>query len=118
MLDSLKQGARLYPGMAAVLGECKREQGGGVSVLTFAPVGAAEHRRNFENKRASLYFEKHRARLRSGLVVQIAGKPSGSPFFWVLFFGEAKKSTSPLRAKPADKKRTNLAREGRNKIHR
>ena len=23
------------------------------------------------------------------------GKPSGSPFFWVLFFGEAKKSTSP-----------------------
>ena len=29
----------------------------------------------------------------------MAGKPSGSPFFWVLFFGEAKKSTSLFRAK-------------------
>jgi hypothetical protein len=48
--------------------------------------------------------EKHRASLRSGLVVQVAGKPSGSPFFWVLFFGEAKKSTSPEWAKQQDEK--------------
>src|SRR5262245_41343593 len=26
----------------------------------------------------------------------------GSPFFWVLFFGDAKKSPSPGRAKPCD----------------
>ena len=30
---------------------------------------------------------------------RVAGKPPGPPFFWVLFFGGAKKSTSPFRAK-------------------
>ena len=28
------------------------------------------------------------------------GQPPGSPFFWVLFFGEAKKSTSPEMGEP------------------
>ncbi|AVS96322.1 hypothetical protein C8232_08700 [Paracidovorax avenae] len=26
--------------------------------------------------------------------------PAGSPFFWLLFFGEAKKSSSPAGARP------------------
>jgi len=30
---------------------------------------------------------------------RVAGKPPGSPFFWVLFFGGAKKSISPGWAK-------------------
>jgi hypothetical protein len=29
-----------------------------------------------------------------------SGQASGPRFFWVLFFGGAKKSTSPVRAKP------------------
>ncbi|MEN8206456.1 MAG: hypothetical protein ABFS24_10640, partial [Pseudomonadota bacterium] len=32
-----------------------------------------------------------------------AGKPSGPPFFWVLFFGGAKKSTSPTGRKKKTK---------------
>jgi hypothetical protein len=47
LLDSLRQGARLVPGVAAVLGECKRVvvDGFRVLVLNFPhPSGAAEHR--------------------------------------------------------------------------
>ena len=45
--------------------------------------------------------ERPKAREAQG--TRIAGKPSGSPFFWVLFFGEAKKSASPKGAKPGAK---------------
>jgi hypothetical protein len=57
---TLKQGARLNPGLAAVLGECHGfwVLGFGFWVLGFGvefnPVGAAEHRRDFEGKRATL----------------------------------------------------------------
>jgi hypothetical protein len=38
-----------------------------------------------------------RSKYREAQGTRVAGKPSGSPFFWVLFFGGAKKSTSPVR---------------------
>jgi hypothetical protein len=53
--------------------------------------------------RRSRLFERSELRerraLREAQGTREAGKPSGSPFFWVLFFGGAKKSTSPNRAK-------------------
>jgi hypothetical protein len=44
---------------------------------------------------------RERRALREAQGTRVAGKPPGSPFFWALFFGEAKKSTSPDRAKQA-----------------
>jgi hypothetical protein len=49
-------------------------------------------------------LRKRRA-LREAQGTREAGKPPGSPFFWVLFFGGAKKSTSPFRAKHEGKKK-------------
>jgi hypothetical protein len=43
-----------------------------------------------------------RAEQRSVPVAQRRADESGSPFFWVLCFGEAKKSTSPAGARPGN----------------
>ena len=44
---------------------------------------------------------------------RVSGQASGPPFFGVLFFGGAKKSTSPDRAKPVKTRRSEIG----NKIH-
>jgi hypothetical protein len=89
-----------------------------------SPVDEAEHRSHFEIERAALPSwickpvgaanpassasaqngEKRRAP-RHAAVRCMTGRVIGSPFFWVLFFGEAKKSTSTFRSKPEFKKR-------------
>jgi len=74
-----RTGCAPLPGLAAVLGEC-HGTGGDIS--------------------------KPRWRRRASQGTRVAGKPSGPRFFWVLFFGGAKKSTSPERAKPGLKDKT------------
>jgi len=77
------------------------------------PVGAAEHRSRFGGKRVALFELDLQvagaANPASSVSAQTgekrrepasAGKPSGPPFFWVLFFGGAKKSILPEGAKP------------------
>jgi len=54
---------------------------------------------------------RERRALREAQGTRVAGKPPGSPFFWVLFFGGAKKSTSPFRAKPEDEKAHRMNRQ-------
>jgi hypothetical protein len=109
VLACLEQGALLLPGLAAVLGE-----GNGGWALSPKPVGAAEHRSRFGIKRAALFEldlqAAGAANPASSASAQTgekrrepasAGKPSGPPFCWVLFFGGAKKSTSPSGRNPA-----------------
>jgi len=47
---------------------------------------------------------RERRALREAQGTREAGKPPGSPFFWILFFGGAKKSISPEWAKQEAKK--------------
>jgi hypothetical protein len=57
-------------------------------------------RAGFASRRRSKCCEfGERSKPREAQGTRLAGKPTGSPFFWVLFFGEAKKSTSPEGAK-------------------
>ncbi len=71
------------------------------------PVGAAEHRSPFAMKRASCLRRPcisgaelgERANGREAQGTRRSGPAFGSPFFWVLFFGEAKKSTSPSKGR-------------------
>jgi hypothetical protein len=76
-----------------------------ILVLTLTPVW---RRRASQCKpeQARALFERSELRerraLREAQGTREAGKPPGSPFFWVLFFGGAKKSISPFRAKLDD----------------
>jgi len=80
------------------------------------PVGAAEHRSHFGIERAALFEldlqAEGAANPASSASAQngekrrepaLAGKPPGPPFFWVLFFGGAKKSISPKGRNPNSK---------------
>ena len=85
LLDTLRQGAHLDPGLAAVLSECKREQVGrfwGLGLSFPHPSGAAEHRsKGRKDARACLsaascasagLYEKRRGHPRSGQASGIA----------------------------------------------
>jgi len=66
------------------------------------PSGAAEHRSKDRMTLApclSVSELRERRALREAQGTRAAGKPPGSPFFWILFFGGAKKSISPEWAK-------------------
>jgi len=77
------------------------------------PVGAAEHRRYFAMKRASCLSDcvfrnrelGARAKYRGAQGTREAGKPSGCLFFWLLFFGQAKKSNPHSQGGKTAKKR-------------
>jgi hypothetical protein len=69
-------------------------------------VGAAEHRSENRIKRAACLSVSSVSEIASSASAGFhekrrkpasAGKPPGPDFFWVLFFGGAKKSTSPIR---------------------
>jgi hypothetical protein len=127
VMACLEQGALLLPGLAAVLGEGNGISGTTPKPVGAAehrmPHPAQQDARN--GRRAALFEldlqaegaanpassassasaqtgEKRRARLRSGLVSSrgLAAKPPGLPFFWILFFGGAKKSISPKGRNP------------------
>jgi len=102
-LACLKQGARPDPGLPAVLGEVNGSKGGRP-----VTVGAAEYRSENRIKRAACLSVSSVSEIASSASAGFhekrrepasAGKPPGPRFFWVLFFGGAKKSTSP-QAKP------------------
>jgi len=102
-LACLKQGARPDPGLPAVLGEGNGSAGGRHNT-----VGAAEHRSENRIKRAACLSVSSASEIASSASAGFhekrrepasAGKPPGPHFFWILFFGGAKKSISP-QAKP------------------
>ncbi len=65
--------------------EASSAEAGGSGAQMFEPVGRVS---------------AHPARIEQRSVPAQPGDESGSPFFWVLIFGEAKKSTSPAGARP------------------
>jgi len=104
--------------VAAVLGECNGQEVAGfefwVLVLN-SPTRLAQPSIAVKTGSSSRLFERSELRerraLREAQGTRVAGKPPGSPFFWVLFFGGAKKSTSPEWAKQGVKKRLALQGE-------
>ena len=109
-LTALRQGAHLYPGRVAVLGEGYGNGGGRIQYqsggLTFNPLGAAEHRSKARVKLALCLSESSVASCASAGLYEkrrepaLAGKPSGPPFFWVLFFGGQRKVPRPAGRNP------------------
>ena len=64
------------------------------------PTGEPKARRIWALTPKTGRVSAHPARIEQRSVPAQPGDESGSPFFWVLFFGEAKKSTSPAGARP------------------
>ena len=104
----LKQGAHLFPNRlrysvsATGLGWCTPIPLAQPSIAGILRASEPSCRAGFASRRRGKCCESgERSKYREAQGTRVSGQAVGPHFFWVLFFGGAKKSTSPCRAKPS-----------------